>query len=411
MKAMSRKKIIKSLKDFKDVIVKCDLCNDCLPICPTYQKTQDKKLSPVNPILLGSEALKKGFKFQAKHLENLSVCALCDRCRISCPVDISLVDLNLALKKQALSKGLSPPGAYKLLLENIKKRGNIYGILNDLRIDITDETLETDDQSNYLLFLGCMNAFEGNIAKVYVEKIRKSAPEASGLVHAGSTTPEEVLSLYFLLKKAGINIKTLGKKEICCGWPVLASGDEKLFKKTIKKIGKSIKKAQVKKIITTCAMCYYILQNYLPKFYPKLNLKFYHTVHIINELLEANQITLKGNPEITAYHESCYLGRYAKEFNLPRKLIRAIAGANFVELEDEQEKAKCCGGSINFMYPDFALWIGQDLIKEAKEKGIKNIINACPLCEMNLNYSVKVGSEDLNVYGIARYIYENLETE
>ncbi len=408
---MPRNKIIKSLNDFKSILVKCDLCNDCLPICPTYQKTEDKKLSPVNPILLGTESLKKGFKFEPKHLENLSICALCDRCRIFCPVEISLVDLNIALKKEALSKGLTSPGAYKLLLENIKRRGNIYGIDNSLRIDVNNEAFQTDDESDYLLFLGCMNAFDSSIAQVYVEKIRQSAPEASGLVHAGATTPEEISALYMILQRAGLRVKTLGKKEICCGWPVLASGNEKLFKRSIKKIAKSIKKAKVKKIITTCAMCYYVLQKYLPMFCPKLKLKFYHAVHIINELLEANLLRLKENPQTTTYHESCYLGRYAKVFDLPRKLIQVIAGEKFVELEDKKEKAKCCGGSINFMYPDFALWIGQDLLKEAQEKGIKNIINTCPLCEMNLKYSVNVANEELNIYGIARYIYENLATD
>ena len=405
------KKILPNLSDFQRELVKCDLCNDCLDICPIYMKTKMKKFSPIAPIILGSEVGKKGFKYLEEHLENLNSCTLCRRCIEHCPPKIDLIGLNLALKKDALSKKLKVPGAYQILLNNLKTVGNIYGIDNNYRIDIQNPIFEFDEDAEYLLFIGCMNAFESALAEEYVSIIRKKTPEATGLVHAGTTTPKEVIDFYKIMKLVGLRVKTLGKDEGCCGWPALVSGNESLFRKTLKKLAKNIKKAKTEKIITTCAMCYYVLNEYLPKVDVKSSYTVLHATDLILDLIVQNKIKLKQNNDKTTYHEGCYFGRYSEKYEGPRSIIQKIVGNNYIELEDIKKDAKCCGGSINFIYPDLALWIGKDLLDEAKEKNIINIVNTCPLCIMNIKYSVLTENVKINVLGISSYVYENINKE
>lgn len=404
----NKSNLLPELSDYKDVLVKCDLCNDCLDICPIYQKTQMKKFSPLAPVMLGTELNRKDFTFQADHLEGLNICTLCGRCVEKCPPKIDLLGLNLSLKKTALKKKLKVPGAYELFLENMNKTGNIYGINNEHRIDVK-QSFQFDEDADFLIYLGCMNAFEPAIAQEYVNIIRKKSPEATGLVHAGTTTPTEFIDLYNIMKHAGLKLKTLGEDESCCGWPAYVNGNEVLFKKMLKKLAKNIKKANIKTLVTPCAMCYYILKEYLPRVDKKLNYNIIHATDLILELFNQGKIEPIPNPETTTYHEGCYLGRYSKKYDEPREIIKKIAGDSYIELNEIKKDAKCCGGSINFIYPDFALWIGKDLMDEAKEKKIKNIVNTCPLCIMNIKYSAITTNADLNVLGISSYTYENIK--
>jgi Fe-S oxidoreductase len=52
-----------------------------------------------------------------------------------------------------------------------------------------------------------------------------------------------------------------------------------------------------------------------------------------------------------------------------------------------REKSWCCGAGagVKTAYPDFALWIGQERVKEAAETGAEALVTACPFCEGNLN--------------------------
>lgn len=408
---MGKPNLIPSLDEFRDLLVKCDLCNDCLPVCPTYRKMEDKRFSPIRPVLLGTEALRKGFEFTEEHLDNLAVCALCGRCIVECPPEIDIVSLNLALKKAALKSKLDSPGAFQLLLDNLKRTTNLYGIDNQDRIDVGQSDMVLDEDADYLLYLGCMNAFDPDLAQSYVEKIREQASDATGLVHAGSTTPEEARACYRLMKIAGLKVATLRDKEICCGWPARAAGDEKLFKKLLKKLGKALKKTKITNVVTTCAMCYHVLKEYLPRVKSKLKLNVVHAAQLLDELIQAGKIPLHPTTSNAIYHEGCYLGRYGKVYEAPRRVIQAVTANHLLEMESQREKAACCGGSINFMYPDFALWVGNDLLAEAQDQDVKTVVNVCPLCEMNLNYSAKVAGDPVDVVGLCKFVYDHTRQE
>ena len=92
------------------------------------------------------------------------------------------------------------------------------------------------------------------------------------------------------------------------------------------------------------------------------------------------------------------MGRYANIYDTPRKILNAIPGVELVEMERIRRSSFCCGagGGVKTEFPEFALWVGKERIKEAKNTGADYLVSACPFCEQNLsdaNASSEAGME------------------
>ena len=75
------------------------------------------------------------------------------------------------------------------------------------------------------------------------------------------------------------------------------------------------------------------------------------------------------------YQDSCYLGRYCKVYEEPRKILEMI-GYNIKEMKDNRENALCsgsCGGlpRVNITLSDKS---AKERLLQAKRIGIKKLI-------------------------------------
>jgi L-lactate dehydrogenase complex protein LldE len=83
------------------------------------------------------------------------------------------------------------------------------------------------------------------------------------------------------------------------------------------------------------------------------------------------------------YHDSCHLWRELGIGSEPRKLIRAVRGVEFVEMQDYK---LCCGfgGTFSTKFPEVSVAMGEDKLKAASAAGAEYLVANDSGCLMHL---------------------------
>jgi Fe-S oxidoreductase len=82
------------------------------------------------------------------------------------------------------------------------------------------------------------------------------------------------------------------------------------------------------------------------------------------------------------YHDPCYLGRYGRVFEPPRRVLRAL-GADLAEMPRNREMAFCCGAGGGRIYMDDMPGVkerpAEGRVREAAAlAGVDTLVVACP---------------------------------
>lgn len=219
-----------------------------------------------------------------------------------------------------------------------------------------------------------------------------------------------------LMQIAGVNFSILGSEEQCTGDPARRMGNEYLADMLIKANVELLNGYQVRKIVTTCPHCFNTLLNEYPEFDGKYEV--IHHTQFIRELTESGKLTLEGqniSPETITYHDSCYMGRYNREFDAPRASLENIPGLNVVEVERSRDKGFCCGagGGRMFLEETEGKRVNIERTEELLETGASTIAVNCPFCTQMITDGLKDKDkvEDVAVKDIAEIVLEHVKQD
>jgi len=270
----------------------------------------------------------------------------------------------MAAREEVVEKGLVTPKVARFF-RNIEAYGNPYRELRENRGRWAEGTgIEPYKGQEYLFYVGCVGSFDEN---------GQRAARAAGE----------------LLLKAGISFGILGPAEECDGNEVRLLGESRIFQMLKEKNTETFQKAGVKKIIALSPHSY----NAFRKEYPD-SFELFHYTQVLRDLIKEGR--LKPNSELNTkvtYHDPCFLGRHAGEYEAPRDILRAIPGLKLVEMARSRENSFCCGGGSGNFYTD-SFGGGPDSpsrirVREALDTGASVLAVACPVCALMLGEAVK----------------------
>ncbi len=136
---------------------------------------------------------------------------------------------------------------------------------------------------------------------------------------------------------------------------------------------------------------------------------------MVAEKIKAGEFSFPANgdePVKVTWHDSCHIGRVSKVYEPPRELIRAIPGADFVEMSSNRETGRCCGNVLTLIKePVVAAEIGKMRLDEVVEAGADKVLALCPCCEFQLRVSIDKKKIPLEVVDLARFSAEALGYE
>jgi heterodisulfide reductase subunit D len=145
--------------------------------------------------------------------------------------------------------------------------------------------------------------------------------------------------------------------------------------------------------------------------YKEHGIEIFHSTQYLEKLIAEHRIPFKPLDLTATYHDPCDLGRGAREFDAPRKVIRSIPGVTFVELPANRENCNCCGGGGNLEMIDAALStaIAKNKIDEVRSTGAGAVITSCQQCVRTMLTYCRRNKVSLEVLDITQLVQRALE--
>jgi Fe-S oxidoreductase len=340
----------------------CVECGRCQVNCPAWGS--GKELNPKAIILQTQDALLAGERekplAEVYSEKVLWQCTTCGACENQCPVGIEHLPILIGSRRGLVSNGAAPDylgGVYN----HLERRGNIWGLGYDQRQKFIDSAgLEIFDPSRHevLVWLGCAGAFEAD----YQKSLR---------------------ALFDIFRIRDVRFGVLSK-ERCSGDPAKRTGNEYLFQELAKGNIEELKAAGPKTIVTSCPHCVKTLGDDYRRFGYEVDIV--HSAVYLDELLREVSGTAGTTSEVT-FHDPCYLGRYSRTVEEPRRLLTRFGG-DIREPERNRENPFCCGAGGGLLFADKEEEPGSRIsdvrFKQLRETGAGTVVTACPFCSIML---------------------------
>ncbi|MFZ3089200.1 MAG: heterodisulfide reductase-related iron-sulfur binding cluster [Nitrospirota bacterium] len=314
-------------------------------------------------------------------------CTTCGACREACPVLVEQVDKIVDMRRHLLFSGKLTGNASRIL-QNMMNSGNPYGQPRSARADWAEglgvKMAEEGKDNGLLYWVGCAGAYDARNQKV-----------ARAMVN--------------ILNRAGIGFSILGAKETCTGDAARRMGEEGLFQMLANQNIETLKKHNIKKILTHCPHCLNTIKNEYPQFGGEFEV--IHHSEFISNLIKEGKIRLqKELNSVATYHDSCYLGRYNDIYNPPRSILNAISGIKLKEMDRTMDKSFCCGAGGGHMWMEINIGkkINHMRIEQAAGLNPDIVATACPFCLVMLDDAAKAKGleEKIRVKDIALLVEE-----
>ncbi|MFW9804793.1 MAG: (Fe-S)-binding protein [Candidatus Thorarchaeota archaeon] len=212
-----------------------------------------------------------------------------------------------------------------------------------------------------------------------------------------------------LLRAAEVSFRVTSEN-VCCGSPVYRVGDQKQAREQALQVTRMLKE-DGRKVLASCAGCYRMFSHYYPLLLDEEDtFSVIHSVQLLDQLISDRKFTPRPlNAKIT-YHDPCRLGRHAGIYDEPRRILRAILGAELVEMEWNRKFSKCCGtgGGFRGGRPADAIAVAALRVEEAESAGADIFVTICPFCLRNLSDGAKSIGSSIEVRTIESLLAQQL---
>jgi heterodisulfide reductase subunit D len=385
----------------RNVIKACSNCSMCRDECPTYYTRKAESYFAGGRLRVLRAYIEKGYPVDDDFVEAMYYCTTCKQCEDRCPVPVNYVDIIEALRATLVRNHVGPYGKQLSLARNTADLKNPYGEKADSREDwLKDgdsmiQGIKTVEKGPVGYFVGCTASFRTKTA-------------------AQSTA--KILSKFY---PGGIVL--LGNGEYCCGSPLIRTGQEDFdlemadgrtvrfrVKDLITHNVEALIKRGVKEVVFSCSGCYKTSMESWPQYYDgEVPFTRTHITQFLARKIDEGAVHFKPLYKKITFHDPCHLGRHRGEYDAPRKILNAIPGLDFVEMQYIKNRARCCGagGGVKSGYPKDALEISKIRVQEAIDTGADILLTSCVFCKYNfldavkdMNASIEVlNTEDLVV--------------
>ncbi|MFN2219548.1 MAG: (Fe-S)-binding protein [Anaerolineae bacterium] len=291
-------------------------------------------------------------------------CMTCGLCSTRCPSSVDFQRFIIEMRAVAYRTSERGVYAHDGILQEIMRLQTMN--VHQNRTGWIGDELRTSDDDEYLYFVGCLPYYDLIFADLGVQAI------------------DIARNAVRLLNRAGI-APMVSNEERCCGADLLLAGDVDSFRKLAELNVHMIEASGAKKVVFTCAECYNAFKNDYPTYVGPLPFETAHLTELLAEELEAGGLAFEPLSARVTYHDPCRMGRFLKVYEPPRAVLAAVPGLELSEMEDNRERAICCGSTGWINCGPSAKAIQKEKMRQARETGASVMLTTCPKCQIHLS--------------------------
>ncbi len=373
----------------------CSQCGYCVQECDQYYGRGWESQSPRGKWYWLREYMEGREAWDQFMVDTFLVCTTCELCNLRCSAVLPIEPSWMKLRGQLIDEEermTFPP--FEMMAEATRAEGNIWAGYRKDRDAWFPEDLQEEHgvgkKAEAIYFAGCTASYvEHDIGQATVR----------------------------LLDEAGVDFTIVGKKENCCGTPMLVAGKWDVFEETIRKNIAAVKSTGAKTVITSCPACNMMWRHTYPEWAEKLGIDYdieaKHYSEVVAERLRSGEFAFpeaKSDERVkVTWHDSCHMGRVSQIYEEPRELLQALPDVDYVEMPYNREEAHCCGSVVTLIKePAVAADIGKERLDEAVEAGAEKVVAACPCCEFQFRVTKDKKQLDVEIVDLARFCSERL---
>ena len=367
----------------------CARCGFCKNVCPTFKFSGGfEAFSPRARLHFLRDYAEGRAEMTPGWVDRLFRCTTCERCAEVCQTMIPLVEVWEAARARAVEEGAGPMPAHVRIRQAVAAFGNAFG-----------EPLEK--------------------ARGWMLPEHTPAESAELLVFGGCTASYRIPAMLrtgvSILQRQNIPYMYLGGSEVCCGSPLLRTGQNEAAMEVIARNIDLVNEAGVKRIVAPCAGCSKTLKSDYPRWAARLgkpwNVQVLHFIEIYAKLIEEGRIVpTRPLQKTVTYHDPCHAGRAQGLFREPRAIMAAIPGLQLVEMPHHGPDSRCCGagGGVKANYPALAASIARDRVEEALSTGAEMLVTMCPFCQGSFEQAVRELNAPIEVAGVDHLLLQSM---
>lgn len=201
--------------------------------------------------------------------------------------------------------------------------------------------------------------------------------------------PEVGESMVRILDKLGVRLDC-PPAQTCCGQPAFNAGYRKEARRAARHFIEVFEKAAW--IVCPSGSCTHMVREYYPLLFenePKwrqravrVSRKVFEFTEFVVDVLGVDELGARFAGRIT-YHDSCHLLRGLGVREQPRRLLRNIRGAEFVEMTASD---RCCGfgGTFAVKYADISTAMLEDKVRFIEASGADVVVGCDTGCLLNI---------------------------
>lgn len=401
----------------------CVHCGLCLGSCPTYLETGNENDSPRGRIHLMRAVQDGRLALDDATVRHIDLCLGCRACEAACPSGVQYGALlettrdhierhhprslfQTLLRRFVIEQIFPFPWRMRLALLPARfiKAARLEGLLPRFAREAL--ALVPKDMSEV--------AWPG-VSPATVQPSRGRVGFVSGCVMSvmfGETNANSVR----LLNQAGYDVLTPASQG-CCGALHAHSGKLADARECARRNMEVFEPLNLDAVIINAAGCGSTLKEYGhllhddPQWAAR-GAAFSAKVRDLTEWLTTAKFNvqsskLQGQGRVT-YHDACHLAHPQRVTKPPRELVRAVAGAQFVELP---ESDVCCGsaGSYNLTEPEMAARLQRRKIENILKTRATTVVTTNPGCLLQIRAGLAAaGATHVEVLHIADYLVRGL---
>jgi glycolate oxidase iron-sulfur subunit len=394
-----------------DDLARCVHCGLCLMNCPTFVATGLEPESPRGRIYLIRAAHEGRVPLTETALRHLDLCLQCRNCEAVCPSGVPYGRIMEAARAEIVRQGLGPA------LPRLLRRTVLAGLLPyRRRVEAVARLLRLYQASG--LQRTVRHGWLGRLLPHPLRELEALAPSPSPRFFRPtaepirpSGPPRARVAFFFgcvmpythahtqmatvrVLNRLGVEVLT-PPAQTCCGALLVHAGEREAARALARRNVDLFLSLDVDAVVVNAAGCGSVLKEYGELLehdpaYAERAARFAARVKDATEYVATLPFP-EGLGSVAArvtYQDSCHLAHAQRITAAPRRLIRAVPGVQFVEMEHPD---RCCGsaGIYNIVQREMSLRLLDGKVEEIAATGADIVVTANPGCMIQLEAGLR----------------------